>query len=230
VCSANRPPEIRNRSEISTLRSCSYQIQCYRGHPYSLISHIYIASLLHSYPINSVLHILSPTTRDIQPHGPEFTSVSGLIIRLISSLWLDRCVYQWIYSMCQLLISISMIIFTILQRCPCHHIQGGITNAWAELLLEASSPPKLPHYWICMLLPWVVKCDASSKCNHHAGHSVDFSSVGRPNLVPIRLNSRFGDVKWMVNPMIGTLIDTPGAAQGVIMSFRNQHVTRGQLR
>jgi hypothetical protein len=37
---------------------------CYRVHPYSLALHIYIASLLHSYSINSVLHLLSPTIRD----------------------------------------------------------------------------------------------------------------------------------------------------------------------
>jgi hypothetical protein len=36
----------------------------YRVHPYSLALHIYIASLLHSYSINSVLHLLSPTIRD----------------------------------------------------------------------------------------------------------------------------------------------------------------------
>jgi hypothetical protein len=37
---------------------------CYRGYPYSLVLHIYIASLLHSYSSNSVSHLLSPTIRD----------------------------------------------------------------------------------------------------------------------------------------------------------------------
>jgi hypothetical protein len=37
---------------------------CYRGYHYSLALPIYIAFLLHSYSINSVLHLLSPTIRD----------------------------------------------------------------------------------------------------------------------------------------------------------------------
>jgi hypothetical protein len=46
---------------------------CYRVHPYSLALHIYIASLLHSYSINSVLHLLSPTIRDIS-NSPQLSS------------------------------------------------------------------------------------------------------------------------------------------------------------
>jgi hypothetical protein len=37
---------------------------CYRGYPYSLVLRVYIASLLHSYSKNSVLHLLSLTIRD----------------------------------------------------------------------------------------------------------------------------------------------------------------------
>ena len=33
------------------------EVSCYRGRLHSLVLHIYIASLLHSYPINSVLHV-----------------------------------------------------------------------------------------------------------------------------------------------------------------------------
>jgi hypothetical protein len=42
---------------------------CYRGYPYSLVLHIYIASLLHSYSSNSVSHLLSPTIRDSYEPG-----------------------------------------------------------------------------------------------------------------------------------------------------------------
>jgi hypothetical protein len=53
---------------LSTLyRDIDINESCYRVHPYSLALHIYIASLLHSYSINSVLHLLSPTIRDKSP-------------------------------------------------------------------------------------------------------------------------------------------------------------------
>jgi hypothetical protein len=69
-----------------------YGFFCYRVHPYSLALHIYIASLLHSYSINSVLHLLSPTIRDIFPpsefflqyHNSELMSKVGTAMICVS--------------------------------------------------------------------------------------------------------------------------------------------------
>jgi hypothetical protein len=56
-----------------------------RGLPHSLALHIYIASLLRSYSINSVLHLFSPTIRDISSprgnHGGVFTYGTGAWVK-----------------------------------------------------------------------------------------------------------------------------------------------------
>jgi hypothetical protein len=60
--SQHRPEQANNHAALAPL---AFIIRfCYRGYPYSLVLHEYIAFLLHSYSINSVLHLLSPTTRD----------------------------------------------------------------------------------------------------------------------------------------------------------------------
>jgi hypothetical protein len=59
-----------------------------QGCPHSLILHMYIASLLHSYSINSVLHLLSPTIRDSRAWG----RAPGAGLTRFSMQWLAEAV------------------------------------------------------------------------------------------------------------------------------------------
>jgi hypothetical protein len=53
------------RYALCVTRPCCLLLRyCYRSYLYSLVLYIYIASVLHSYSINSVLHLLSPAILD----------------------------------------------------------------------------------------------------------------------------------------------------------------------
>jgi hypothetical protein len=58
------------RYALCVTRACCLLLRyCYRSYLYSLVLYIYIASVLHSYSINSVLHLLSPAILDSYEPG-----------------------------------------------------------------------------------------------------------------------------------------------------------------
>jgi hypothetical protein len=82
------------RYALCVTRPCCLLLRyCYRSYLYSLVLYIYIASVLHSYSINSVLHLLSPAILD--SCEPEYAYCIAKLLKFthsyLPSLWPLYC-------------------------------------------------------------------------------------------------------------------------------------------